>query len=470
MSAPIEPPDSDGARPPVSFATALRVWAQIAALSFGGPTGQIAVMHRLMVDEHRWISDRRFLHALNYCMLLPGPEAHQLVTYTGWLLQGVRGGVTAGLLFILPGALALGVLSVLYVEYQQTSLLQGLFYGLKAAVLAVVVEAVLRIGRRVLKNPAMYALAAAAFVAIRLFAVPFPWIIAAAALAGLVGGWLNERLFLVVAPRQSAADAAREAEYLISTHSPPSGRPPSFGSSLATAALWLAIWWLPVGVCWLAWGPENILVTEGLFFSQAALLTFGGAYAVLPYVAQQAVETHRWLSTGEMMDGLGLAESTPGPLIIVLQFVGFLAAYRNPGDLSPWIAAGLGSLITTWVTFAPSFLFIFVGAPWIERWRDNRRLSMALSGVTAAVVGVILNLAVWFAVQTLLHSTPAQAANWPQLGLGAWGTLDLVALGLALAAGVGLLRFHLGLGWVLAAAAVAGWLVLQATPGSLPGL
>jgi chromate transporter len=322
----------------------------------------------------------------------------------------------------------------------------------------------------VLKNPAMYALAAAAFVAIRLFAVPFPWIIAAAALAGLVGGWLNERLFLVVAPRQSAADAAREAEYLISTHSPPSGRPPSLGSSLATAALWLAIWWLPVGVCWLAWGPENILVTEGLFFSQAALLTFGGAYAVLPYVAQQAVETHRWLSTGEMMDGLGLAESTPGPLIIVLQFVGFLAAYRNPGDLSPWIAAGLGSLITTWVTFAPSFLFIFVGAPWIERWRDNRRLSMALSGVTAAVVGVILNLAVWFAVQTLLHSTPAQAANWPQLGLGAWGTLDLVALGLALAAGVGLLRFHLGLGWVLAAAAVAGWLALQVTPRSLPGL
>ena len=400
MGVPTETLGLDGSPPPVSFAAALRVWARIAALSFGGPTGQIAVMHRLLVDQHRWISDRRFLHALNYCMLLPGPEAHQLVTYTGWLLHGVRGGVTAGLLFILPGALALGVLSVLYVEYQQTSLLQGLFYGLKAAVLAVVVEAVLRIGRRVLKNPAMYALAAAAFVAIRVFAVPFPWIIAAAALAGLVGGWLNERLFLVVAPRQSAADAAREADYLISTHSPPSGRPPSIRSSLATTALWLVIWWLPVGLCWLAWGGENILVAEGLFFSKAALLTFGGAYAVLPYVAQQAVETHRWLSTGEMMDGLGLAESTPGPLIIVLQFVGFLAAYRHPGDLSPWIAAGLGSLITTWVTFAPSFLFIFVGAPWIERWRDNRRLSMALSGVTGAVVGVILNLAVWFAVQT----------------------------------------------------------------------
>ena len=470
MGVPTETLGLDGSPPPVSFAAALRVWAGIAALSFGGPTGQIAVMHRLLVDQHRWISDRRFLHALNYCMLLPGPEAHQLVTYTGWLLHGVRGGVTAGLLFILPGALALGVLSVLYVEYQQTSLLQGLFYGLKAAVLAVVVEAVLRIGRRVLKNPAMYALAAAAFVAIRVFAVPFPWIIAAAALAGLVGGWLNERLFLVVAPRQSAADAAREADYLISTHSPPSGRPPSIRSSLATTALWLVIWWLPVGLCWLAWGGENILVAEGLFFSKAALLTFGGAYAVLPYVAQQAVETQRWLSTGEMMDGLGLAESTPGPLIIVLQFVGFLAAYRHPGDLSPWIAAGLGSLITTWVTFAPSFLFIFVGAPWIERWRDNRRLSMALSGVTGAVVGVILNLAVWFAVQTLLHSAPAQSPNWPQLGLGTWGTLDLIALGLALAAGVALLRFHIGLGWVLAAAAVGGWLALQATLGSLPGL
>jgi chromate transporter len=450
-----------GSRSPVSFAEALRVWLRIAALSFGGPTGQIAVMHRLLVDEHRWISDRRFLHALNYCMLLPGPEAHQLVTYTGWLLHGVRGGLTAGLLFVLPGALALGLLSVLYVEYQQTPLLQGAFYGLKAAVLAVVVEAVIRIGRRVLRNPAMYALAAAAFVAIRFFAVPFPWIIASAALAGVVGGWLNERLFLVVAPRQSAADAAREADYLISTLSPPPGRLPSLMGSLVTTALWLVVWWLPVAGCWLIWGTDSIFVAEGVFFSQTALLTFGGAYAVLPYVAQQAVHTHRWLTTGEMMDGLGLAESTPGPLIMVLQFVGFLAAHRQPGELPPLAAALIGSAITTWVTFAPSFLFIFVGAPWIERWRDNRRLSMALSGVTAAVVGVILNLAAWFAVQTLLNSTTTGRTGWPQIALGDWGTLDLVALGMSLAAGLALLRFHIGLGWVLSAAALLGWIGLQ---------
>ncbi|HBH55089.1 MAG TPA: chromate transporter [Planctomycetaceae bacterium] len=457
-----------GAPGPVSFSAAFRVWMEIAALSFGGPTGQIAVMHRLLVDRHRWISDRRFLHALNYCMLLPGPEAHQLVTYTGWLLHGVRGGLTAGLLFILPGALALLVLSALYVEFQQTPLLQGLFYGLKAAVLAVVVEAVIRIGRRVLKNPAMYLLAALAFVAIRQFGVPFPAIIVAAALAGFVGGLVNERLFLVVAPRQSAADAAREAEYLLSTHTPPSGRNPTLGSSLATSVVWLLIWWLPVGLCWLLWGQESILVSEGVFFSKTALLTFGGAYAVLPYVAQQAVESHRWLSTGEMMDGLGLAESTPGPLIIVLQFVGFLAAYRQPGTLSPWTAALLGSAITTWVTFAPSFLFIFVGAPWIERWRDNRRLSMALSGVTAAVVGVILNLAVWFAVQTLLHSGPTELPGWPRTSLGELGTLDWVALGIAVGAGVALLRYHVALGWVLSAAALAGWMGWKAF-SEMPG-
>lgn len=441
---------------PVPFSKALKVWLEIAALSFGGPTGQIAVMHRLLVDRHRWISDRRFLHALNYCMLLPGPEAHQLVTYTGWLLHGIRGGLTAGLLFILPGALTLGLLSVLYVVYQQTPLLQGLFFGLKAAVLAVVVEAVIRIGRRVLKNPAMYLLATLAFVAICLFKLPFPVILGAAALAGYVGGLVNERLFLVVAPRQSAADATRESEYLLSIHSPPPGRPPTLAASLATTALWLLIWWLPVGLCWLLWGRENILVTEGIFFSQAALLTFGGAYAVLPYVGQEAVQTHRWLSTGEMMDGLGLAESTPGPLIIVLQFVGFLAAYRQPGSLSPWTSALLGSAITTWVTFAPSFLFIFVGAPWIERWRDNRRLNMALSGVTAAVVGVILNLAVWFAVQTLLHVGETDLPPWARISLGEWGTLDLIALGIAVAAGVALLRYHVALGWVLAVAALAG--------------
>jgi chromate transporter len=418
-------------------------------------------MHRLLVDEHRWISDRRFLQALNYCMLLPGPEAHQLVTYTGWLLHGVRGGLTAGLLFVLPGALALGLLSVLYVEYQQTPLLQGAFYGLKAAVLAVVVEAVIRIGRRVLRNPAMYVLAAVAFIAIRFFAVPFPWIIALAAIAGLVGGWLNERLFLVVAPRQSAVDAAREADYRISTLSPPSGSPPTVASSLMTTALWLVVWWLPVALCWLIWGADSIFVAEGVFFSQTALLTFGGAYAVLPYVAQQTVETHRWLTTGEMMDGLGLAESTPGPLIIVLQFVGFLAAYRQPGELPPLAAALIGSVLTTWVTFAPSFLFIFVGAPWIERWRDNRRLSLALSGVTAAVVGVILNLAAWFAVQTLLHSAPTARPGWPQIALGGWGKLDLVALGMSLAAGLALLRFHVGLGWVLGASALLGWISLH---------
>jgi chromate transporter len=383
----------------VPFREAVRTWFAISLQTFGGPAGQIAVMQHTLVDTKRWIGQRRFLHALNYCMLLPGPEAQQLAIYIGWLLNGTRGGLVAGILFVLPGVLALLALSVVYVAYGDTTAVTAVFAGLAPAVLAIVAHAVWRVGRRALAHPALVALATAAFIAIAVFAVPFPVVIGAAALAGwlmyrhaphtLTAGHTNG----VEGPAPLIADDALHTER------------PGTRRLVKILAVGLVLWAAPLAAVALTTGTGSVLTTQSLFFSGTAVVTFGGAYAVLAYVAQRAVETYGWLAPGEMVRGLALAETTPGPLIMVVQFVAFLGAYRNPGALNPWAAAILGALLTTWVTFVPCFLFIFLGAPYVERLRGNHALSAALTGITAAVVGVIANLAYYFAVHTLFSIT-----------------------------------------------------------------
>jgi chromate transporter len=390
----------------------------VALQSFGGPAGQIAVMHRIVVDEKRWVDEPRFLHALNYCMLLPGPEAQQLAIYLGWLLNRTPGGLVAGILFVLPGFLSILALSVLYAGFHDTAFVTGLFFGLKPAVMAVVVEAVVRIGKRALRSRVMIGFAAAAFLAIFFFQVPFPVIVIA---AGFLG-WL-------VPTSEPAAEVQPQVK-------------PSWGRSLRVLAIGLTLWIVPLLVLVAVFGRDHVLVREGVFFSQMSLVTFGGAYAVLAYVGQQAVETYGWLTAGEMLDGLGMAETTPGPLIQVVQFVGFLGAFRHPGGLDPWTAAILGSLVTTWVTYVPCFLWIFLGAPYIEALRGKQGLSRALAGITAAVVGVILNLAVWFSLHVLFRD----------------GEVDWAAVALAAFAFLALFRFKLGMLTTLAASAAAGLL------------
>ncbi len=382
------------ARP--TFAEALAVWIKIGLLSFGGPTGQIALMHQELVEKRRWISDARFLHALNYCMLLPGPEAQQLSIYVGWLLHRTWGGIVAGTLFVLPGALLLWAISWVYVAYGQLPWLASIFYGLKPAVMGIVAMAVLRIGKKALKNSVMWSIAAGAFAGIYFLQLPFPLIIGLAAIIGLIGGKLFPATFNVVKGHGGNASTS-----VIDDATHVNMRPPSWLASCGTALLWAVLWITPVLLiaAWL--GRDHVLTKEGVFFSKAALVTFGGAYAVLPYVAQQAVETYQWLTPAQMLDGLGLAETTPGPLILVLQFVGFLGAWAQPNPLSPIAAATLGASLTTWCTFLPGFLFIFVGAPYIEALRGWTLLTCALSALTAAVVGVVLNLSVWFALGTL---------------------------------------------------------------------
>jgi chromate transporter len=425
----------------VSFREAFKVWLQIGLTSFGGPAGQIAMMHRILVDERRWIDERRYLHALNYCMLLPGPEAQQLATYVGWLLHGVRGGLVAGTLFVLPGALVMLGLAALYAGFREVGLVQWLFFGIKAAVLAVVLEAVVRIGRRVLKTPAMLSLSVLSFVAIFALQVPFPAIVLSAGIIGLAGGRLWPRAFAV-----SADDVG-----------PVVGGPrPSWGRFWRVTGLGLALWWTPIAVLALWLGLSDVFVQVGLFFSKLAVVTFGGAYAVLAYMAQATVETYGWLQPGEMVDGLGLAETTPGPLILVTQFVGFLAAHRFAGGLDPMLAGVLGALLTTWVTFVPCFLWIFLGAPYVERLRANARLSAALTAITAAVLGVIVNLAVWFGLHVLFGTLVEMEAGPLRLLLPAPESLDVWAAGLAIVAVVALLRLHLGLFWTLALCAALG--------------
>ncbi len=435
----------------ISLREALPVWLRVALLSFGGPTAQIAVMHRIFVDEKRWISEHRFLHALNYCMLLPGPEAQQLATYIGWLLHGWRGGIIAGGLFVLPGAIALLALSILYVTAGELTIVAGVFFGLKPAVIAVVAEAVLRISRRVLKNPAMVAIAMAAFVAIFLFEVSFPWIIASAAAIGLVGGRLRPDLFHVVMRHGNASTASEPVDEVTLKHVQPTWR-----RAVLVAVLWLVIWLGPVAALYAAFGRGHVLVEEGLFFSRAATVTFGGAYAVLPYVAQQAVDRYGWLEPDEMLVGLGFAETTPGPLIMVVQFVGFLGAYRQMPEVSPLVAGILGSLVTTWTTFAPSFLWIFVGAPYIERLRGNQSLHAALSAITAAVVGVIVNLAIWFAMHVWFGEVTTTWTGPLKWSLPQWSTVNVPAVAITLIAATSLFVLRRGLATTLAIAVGCG--------------
>jgi chromate transporter len=422
----------------ISFGTALRVWLRVAVQSFGGPAGQIAVMHRILVEEKRWVSEARFLHALNYCMLLPGPEAQQLATYLGWLLHRTKGGLAAGLLFILPGFLAILLLSILYAHFYDTGFVQALFFGLKPAVLAVVVEAVIRIGKRALKNRVMQVLAGLAFLALFCFDVPFPWVVVAAGLVGFIGGRWREDLFYVIKGHAAEPDAAVIDTLAVHTR-------PSWGHVLRTGAFWLAVWWLPLLALHFALGPAHVFVQQAFFFSQAAVVTFGGAYAVLAYLAQQAVDVYGWLRPGEMLDGLGMAETTPGPLIMVVQFVGFLGTYRNPGSLDPLLAGVLGSVVTVWATFAPCFLWIFVGAPFIEHLRGQQALSAALSSITAAVVGVVLNLAVWFGLHVLFGTVAPHTYGPLRLHVPDRATLDPAALGIALLAFVLLFRTRWGM-------------------------
>ena len=370
----------DDKSPRPTFREALGVWIRIGLLSFGGPAGQIALMHRELVEKRRWLGERRFLHALNYCMLLPGPEAQQLAIHTGWLLHGTRGGIVAGTLFVLPGALLMWLISCIYIYQGDLQWMGWLFYGLKAAVMAIVVAAMFRIGKKVLHHPLLWSVAVASLAAILVFKLPFPLVVITALVMGLVFG---KRL-----------PAVEKGEVLDNENAPASV--PSWQGTLGKSVLWLVVWLTPLAACLILLGPAHVFTVESAFFSKAALLTFGGAYAVLPYVAQQAVDTHAWLTPGQMIDGLGLAETTPGPLILVLQFVGFMGAWNSPGTLPPLAAASIGAFLTTWATFVPGFLFIFAGAPWIERSLGHPRLSGALTVVTAAVVGVIANLAIWF--------------------------------------------------------------------------
>ncbi len=436
----------------VTFAEAWRTWLKIGLLGFGGPAGQIALMHRILVEEKRWISEARFLHALNYCMLLPGPEAQQLATYIGWLLHRTLGGVVAGTLFVLPGFLVIVTLSTIYAQFQDTPALETLFFGLKAAVLAVVIEAVLRVGRRALKNRAMVALAAVAFVAIFAFGVPFPLIVLGAGLIGLIGAKVRPDLF---AP---------------STHGPPGGAPtalerqmahsePSLAGVARVILVWGALWAALPLLLVAIFGASSVFATMAVFFSKMAVVTFGGAYAVLAYVAQQAVETLGWLRPGEMLDGLAMAETTPGPLILVLTYVGFLASFRAATGLDPLLAGFLGAVLTTWVTFIPCFLWIFLGAPYVETLRGNRLLGGALTSITAAVVGVILNLAVWFALHALFGEVRVLQFGLVSTSMPVLGTLDPWAALLALGAMVAMFRFKVGMLPTLAGCAAAGALI-----------
>jgi chromate transporter len=441
----------------VSLGEAFRVWLRVAALSFGGPAGQIAVMHRIIVDEKKWVGEARFLHALSYCMLLPGPEAHQLAIYIGWLMHRWPGAIIAGGLFVLPGIISIMALSYIYAAFGSVPAIAALFFGLKAAVLAIVLHAVQRVGSRALKSRSMFVLAALAFIGIFFFGVPFPVIVIAAGVIGFVAARAGSTAFQVGGDH-GGGGSATDDEGLLGVALPEHARP-SVRRAMRISALWLALWLVPVIIVGLLLGGANVFTDIGIFFSKMAVVTFGGAYAVLAYMAQQAVETYGWLKPGEMLDGLGMAETTPGPLIMVVQFVGFLAAYRDPGGLSPMLAGTLGGLLATWCTFVPGFLFIGLGAPFIERLRDNKPLAGALAGITAAVVGVILNLAIWFALHTWFREAMHVASYGFSFDVPVPASIDPWALALSAAAVIAMFRFKTGAISTLLACSAVGILL-----------
>jgi chromate transporter len=440
-----------------TFRQAAKLWAKIGLLSFGGPAGQIALMHKELVEERRWIGEQRFLHALNYCMLLPGPEAQQLAIYIGWLLHRTAGGLVAGILFVLPGAFVMLGLSIFYVLYNDAPVIEALFFGIKAAVLAVVVEAVIRIGKRALKNRVMVAIAVAAFLAIYVVGLPFPLIILFAGLTGWIGNRLAPARFSGAAHGKDNLPDVRGAVDLMFERGELAHTKPTKWHAPRTIAIWLPVWLGPVLLIWALTGSASVWTQLGSFFSVMAVVTFGGAYAVLAYVAQAAVTSFGWLAPGEMVDGLGLAETTPGPLILVLQFVGFVAAYRHAGTVDPLLAGSLGALLTLWVTFVPCFFWIFLGAPYIEALRGNKALSAALTAITAAVVGVVMNLALWFALHVVFGAVH-------RVGLGmvvpVLSSLDWRAALLAAAAMVAMLKLKIGMLPTLAGSALAGIVLL----------
>ena len=436
---------SDNVRPP-TFKEAFFVWLRIGLLSIGGPAGQIALMHKTLVEEKRWISNDHFMHALNYCHFLPGPEAQQLATYVGWLLHRTPGGIMAGTLFILPGFFVVLALSILYAAYQHVPTIDAFFYGLKPAVLAIVVGAVIRISSKSLKSSFSVALAVVAFLCLFVFNVPFPYVIFGAGLLGW--GYARTR------SEKNEPVAAPEAD-LVSHNK---GQISS-GYSLRVLALWLPLWLGPVLLLGFVRGWDDLYTRMGVFFSKMAMVTFGGAYAVLTYVAQEAVNTYGWLTTVDMMNGLAMAESTPGPLILVLQYVGFIGAYNAPGVLPPVLAGVLAAVLVVWVTFTPCFLWIFLGAPYVERIRGNRNLSAALAGITSAVVGVVVNLSAWFGMHTLFSTVNTwKGPLGMSLPVPALGTLDIFALLLSAAAITAMTRFNLSMGKVLMGCALLGWL------------
>ena len=434
----------------VSFADAFRVWLRIALLSFGGPAAQIAVMHRIIVDEKKWLDERRFLHALNFCMLLPGPEAQQLATYIGWLMHGIRGGLMAGLLFIFPGFVSILALSFFYVSFQGSTTFQSFFFGLKCAVLAVVAEAVLRVSRRVLKNRVLVAISVAAFLLLWLKLLPFPAVIALAAVVGTLGNAVSPMTFQIAKKKNDAESTAVPVASVRSWQS-------ELGRSLLISVVCLTLWFAPILAASKIAGNDSVYVQSSVFFSKAAVVTFGGAYSVLSYVDQQAVDRYHWLEKGEMLDGLGLAETTPGPLIMVVQFVGFLAAFRHGTGLPPMLAGTCGAILTTWVTFVPCFFWIFLGAPYVEKLLHKQWLSAALTAITASVVGVIATLGVNMAIATLFASQHTLTIGLATLPVPDWTSVRPAACLISLLAMTLMFVFHRGLVITLTACVLAGF-------------
>lgn len=450
---------------PVSLKDAFFVWCRVAGQSFGGPAGQIAVMHRILVEEKKWIDEAGFLHALSYCMLLPGPEAQQLATYIGWLMHRTRGGLMSGLLFILPGFVTMMLLSIVYAVWQDTFLVTAVFFGMKPAVVAIIAESLLRIARRVLGSRFSWVIAGLSFLAVFFAAIPFPLVVAAAAAIGFV----FERFFphwFVTAKSHGIQSSGSAGDSRQPSDSNPQfalyAPTPTWSRALRVSAVFLTLWWLPILMLALFAPPDSVFLREGLFFSKTAVVTFGGAYAVLAYIAQQAVDNYRWLKPGEMLDGLGMAETTPGPLIMVVQFVGFMGAYRNPGNLDPLWAGVIGACLTTWVTFVPCFFWIFLGAPYVERLRQSRVVKGMLSTISAAVVGVILNITLWFAMNTLFTTVRISESGWIRFPIPDISSLSLPALALTTIASAMIFWYKRGIGWTLLICCTLGILILQA--------